>query len=150
LPNAHVDVPSLNPRLTFAFVDPCILQDSTGPTRTGDPPRRRDLVASSSVPCRPVWQGVSTDSLKFHLGPPSLTLQRPVGGPPLKWLYGRFWGVPPAGRAACDHLLSLWISHAVRAWCLDDGLTAVASVALLMFTAHPLRPSSRPSSSIEV
>jgi hypothetical protein len=40
-------------------------------------------VAPSSC-CRSVWQAVSTDSLKFHLGPPCPTLIRPAGGPPPK------------------------------------------------------------------
>jgi hypothetical protein len=31
-----------------------------------------------------VWQGVTMDSLKFHLGPPCLTLLCPAGRPPLK------------------------------------------------------------------
>jgi hypothetical protein len=30
-----------------------------------------------------IWQGVTTDSLKFHPGPPCPTLLSPVGGPPL-------------------------------------------------------------------
>jgi hypothetical protein len=32
--------------------------------------------------CRPVWEGVSTHSLKFHAGPPCPTLIRPAGGWP--------------------------------------------------------------------
>jgi hypothetical protein len=70
---------------------------------------------------RPVWQGVSTDSLKFHPGPPYPTLLSPAGGPRLKWSYGRFGGSPPAGRVACSHLLPPWISHAVRAWLVSDA-----------------------------
>jgi hypothetical protein len=31
-----------------------------------------------------VWQGVAMDSVKFHSGPPCLTLLRPAGRPPLK------------------------------------------------------------------
>jgi hypothetical protein len=31
---------------------------------------------------KPVWQRLSTDSLKFHLGLPCPTLLRPAGGPP--------------------------------------------------------------------
>jgi hypothetical protein len=33
---------------------------------------------------RPIREGVSTDSLKFHMGPPCPTLIRPAGGPPPK------------------------------------------------------------------
>jgi hypothetical protein len=36
------------------------------------------------VATRPVWQGVSTDFLKFHPAPLGLTLLRPMGGPPLR------------------------------------------------------------------
>jgi hypothetical protein len=48
------------------------------------------------------------DSLKFHPGPPCLTLLCPAGGPPHKQPYGCFRGGPPAGRAACGHLLPPW------------------------------------------
>jgi hypothetical protein len=65
---------------------------------------------------RPVREGVSTDSLKFHAGPPCPTLIRPAGGPLPKRPYGRLGGGPPAGQAACDRLLPPWIPHAVRAW----------------------------------
>jgi hypothetical protein len=65
---------------------------------------------------RPVRQGVSTDSLKFHPGPPCPTLLRPVGGPPLKQFSDCLGGGPPTGQAACGLLLPPWIPHAVRAW----------------------------------
>jgi hypothetical protein len=55
---------------------------------------------------RPVWQQVSTDSLKFHPGPPSPTLLYPVGGPPPKR------GGSPAGWPACGRLLPPWIPYA--------------------------------------
>jgi RNA recognition motif-containing protein len=61
---------------------------------------------------RPVREGVSTDSLKFHLGPPCPTLLRPTGGPPPKQPYSRL--LPP------------WIPHAVRAWAVvkvQSGVT---------------------------
>jgi hypothetical protein len=61
-----------------------------------------------------VGQGVSTVSLKFHLGTLCPTLLCPAGGPPLKRPYGRFRGGPPAGRAGCGCLLPLWTPHAVR------------------------------------
>jgi hypothetical protein len=63
---------------------------------------------------RAVWQGVSTDSLMCHPGPPGLTLLRPVGGSPSKRPYGQFWGGTPAEQAACGRLLPPWIPHAVR------------------------------------
>jgi hypothetical protein len=42
---------------------------------------------------RPVREGVSTDSLKFHADPPCPTLIRPAGGPPPKRPNGRL--LPP-------------------------------------------------------
>jgi hypothetical protein len=80
----------------------------------------------SAVQVRPVWQGVSTDSLKFHPGPPCPTFLRPAGGPPPETALRPFLGGPPAGRAACGRLLLPWIPHAVRVWsrcnvgCIDD------------------------------
>jgi hypothetical protein len=68
------------------------------------------------IPPRSVRQGVSTDSRNFHWGPPIPTLLCPVGGPPPKRLYGRFWDGPLAGRASCGRLLPPWIPPAVRAW----------------------------------
>jgi hypothetical protein len=46
---------------------------------------------------RPIQEGVSTDSLKFHAGSPFPTL------------------ICPARRVACGRLLPPWIPHAVRA-----------------------------------
>jgi hypothetical protein len=46
-----------------------------------------------------VWQGVTMDSLKFHLCLPCPTLLRPTGGSPLKRLYG--------------HLQPLWTPRSV-------------------------------------
>jgi hypothetical protein len=63
-----------------------------------------------------VWQGMAMDSMKYHLGPPCLTLLRPAGAPPLKQPYVHFTGSPPAGQAACGHLLPLWTPHAIRLW----------------------------------
>jgi hypothetical protein len=40
---------------------------------------------------------LTRDSLKFHLGPPCLTLLHPVGRPPLEKPCGRFRGGPQAG-----------------------------------------------------
>jgi hypothetical protein len=54
-----------------------------------------------------VWQGAALDSLKFHLGPPCLTLLCPAGEPPLKRPYIRFRGGSPAGRAAFGRLYPL-------------------------------------------
>jgi hypothetical protein len=51
-----------------------------------------------------VWQGVSIDSLKFHL-------LHPAGWPPLRRSYGRFRGGPPPGRAACGRLLHPWTRY---------------------------------------
>jgi hypothetical protein len=48
---------------------------------------------------RPIWEGVSTDSLKFYTGPPCLTFLCPQSGPPAKRPYICFWGGLPAGRA---------------------------------------------------
>jgi hypothetical protein len=46
-----------------------------------------------------VWQGVAIDSLKFHLGPPCLTLLCLAGGPPAGW---RAFGHPlPLWTALC-------------------------------------------------
>jgi hypothetical protein len=45
-----------------------------------------------------VWQGVVTDSLKFHPGQPCPTLLR------------------PAGQVACGHLLPFWTPHVVYLW----------------------------------
>jgi hypothetical protein len=39
---------------------------------------------------RSIWQGVSTDSLKFHPGLQCPSIPRPAGGPPSKRPYGRF------------------------------------------------------------
>jgi hypothetical protein len=61
-----------------------------------------------------VWQGVATDSLKYHPGPPSLTLLRPAVEPPLKRPFGRFRGGPPTGWVACGCLLPFWTPHVVR------------------------------------
>jgi hypothetical protein len=55
-----------------------------------------------------------------------------MGGPPLNWPYGRFRGGPPAGWAACGHLLRLWTTHAVHLWEEEAriGLGAIASMDL--------------------
>jgi hypothetical protein len=70
-------------------------------------------VAPSSC-CRSVWQGVSTDSLKFHLGS-----QRPVRrlyalweGHPRSGFKAVSVAVSPSGRVACGRLVPLWIPHA--------------------------------------
>jgi hypothetical protein len=70
------------------------------------PAGRFDLfsIASNIVPLivefRPVREGVTTDSLKFHPGPPCPTLIRPAGGPPTKRHFGGVarpqGGRPPA------------------------------------------------------
>jgi hypothetical protein len=65
---------------------------------------------------RPVWQGVSTDSLKFHLGPPCPTLLCSAGRPSPKRPYARFLGGLLKWQAACGRPLPPWIPHAVRAW----------------------------------
>jgi hypothetical protein len=65
---------------------------------------------------RPVWQWVSTDSLKFHPGLPCPTLLRPASALPLERPYRRFWGGPSARGVVCGRLLSPWMSHAVQAW----------------------------------
>jgi hypothetical protein len=70
---------------------------------------------------RPEWQGVSMDSLKFHLCPPCPILLCPMGGPPPKRPYGCFGVGPPAGRPACGHLLPPWIPHALWAWSYAPG-----------------------------
>jgi hypothetical protein len=44
----------------------------------------------SSLSSRPVWQGVSTDSLKFHPGQLCPTLLRSTAGPPSSRPHGRF------------------------------------------------------------
>jgi hypothetical protein len=79
----------------------------------------KDEVKNSIQPCvysMGVWQGVAMDSLKFYLGLPCPTLLRPANGPPLKRLYGPFWGGPPTGCAACCNLLPFGTPHAVRLW----------------------------------
>jgi hypothetical protein len=70
---------------------------------------------------RPVWQGVSMDSLNLHLGPPYPTLLRPAGGPPPKRPYNHFWGSTPAGKAACGRLLPPWTSHHGKTGILGGG-----------------------------
>jgi hypothetical protein len=50
-------------------------------------------VAADNVKFRPVREGVSTDSLKFHPAPPCPTLIRPAGGPPP---LTAVWGWPVA------------------------------------------------------
>jgi hypothetical protein len=60
--------------------------------------------------------GVAVDSPKLHLGLPCPTLLGPAGRPPLKQAYSCFKGGPPAGWAACDHLLPFWTPHAVHLW----------------------------------
>jgi hypothetical protein len=60
------------------------------------------------------WGGVDMDSLKFHPGPPCLSLPRPAGGPSLKQPNDHFKSGTPAGRAACSHHTPLWTPHAVR------------------------------------
>jgi hypothetical protein len=70
--------------------------------------RPKTMTLSSSSPAdRRVWQGVSTDSLKFHPGlpNPSTPPKRPIS---------HFWDGPSAGRATCGLLLPPWIPHAVR------------------------------------
>jgi hypothetical protein len=64
---------------------------------------------------RPLWQGVSTDSLKFFPGLPCPTLLCPAGGPPMKQLYSNFWSGPPAGRTPCSCLLPPWVPHVIWA-----------------------------------
>jgi hypothetical protein len=55
--------------------------------------------ATASVGARPVWQGLSRNSLKFHPGLSCLTFLCPVGRPPPKWPYSHFGGgCPPCGR----------------------------------------------------
>jgi hypothetical protein len=51
---------------------------------------------------------------RSHLGPPCSTLLHPTREPPLKRLYGRFRGGPPAKQAACSCLIIPWTPHAVR------------------------------------
>jgi hypothetical protein len=46
---------------------------------------------------RPVWEGISTDSLKFHPVPPSPTLIRPVGRPLPKRPYSHLGVARPQG-----------------------------------------------------
>jgi hypothetical protein len=80
---------------------------------------------------RPVWQGVSTDSLKLHPGPPCPTLLRPeVGG-------------PPAGGVACSRLLPPWIPHGILAWGgrseggVIEGVGRTAPRIMILFRHHP-------------
>jgi hypothetical protein len=54
---------------------------------------------------------VAMDSLKFHPGPPGLTLVHPAGASSLK---RGVRGGPPAGRMACGGLLPLWTPHAIH------------------------------------
>jgi hypothetical protein len=56
-----------------------------------------------------VWQGISTNSLKFHPGPSCPTLLRPAGGPSPKRPYGCFWGGLRPFSTPLD-------TPAVRAW----------------------------------
>jgi len=77
------------------------------------------------IPHRPVREGVSTDSLKFHVGPPCPTLIRPAGEPPPKRPYGRLGGVPLTGRVACGRLLPPWILLPARAWIPDNIIRLV-------------------------
>jgi hypothetical protein len=59
-----------------------------------------------------VWQGVATDSLKFHQSPPCPTLLHLAGGRPLKRPSGHFRDGSPTGWAAGGCLLPIWIPHA--------------------------------------
>jgi hypothetical protein len=85
------------------------------------------LVALLLILILGVWQGVTMDSLKFHLGLPRPTLLRPADGPPLKRPYGHFRGCSPTGHTACGRLPPLWIPHVLRLWILILG------------NIHPLR-----------
>jgi hypothetical protein len=60
------------------------------------------------------WQGVSMDSLKFNPGPPSPTLLRLEGGPPLKWHYGLF-GDEPTFKAG-GYFLAFSTPCTIRLW----------------------------------
>jgi hypothetical protein len=70
---------------------------------------------------RVVWQGMAMDSLRYHYGPPCLTLR--VG--------------LPAGRAACSCLLP----HAVRLWRGQRGAYGLCQelfVSLFTVEGRPL------------
>jgi hypothetical protein len=123
------------------------LQPSSTPL---DTPRHTPLAAScidAGIWCktllhfRSAWQEVSTDSLKFHLGPPCPTLLRPAGGPPLKRPYSRFWGGLPAGRAVCGRLLPPWIALAVR----DCFTSAFVREATFGYHGNPRGRESKPN-----
>jgi hypothetical protein len=89
------------------------------PPRQGAIPVREGVAmdffsfSQTGIDRQAIWGGVSTYSLKFHAGPP--TLIRPAGRPPPKRPYGRLGGGPPTGRAACGHLLPPWIPLPVQA-----------------------------------
>jgi hypothetical protein len=91
---------------------------------------------------RPVWQGVSMDSLKFHSGPPCPTLLRLAGGTPPKQLYGRFWGGEPACRRAGGLRLSSTPLDTPR----RTGLSATAKYAWHCSKQRRLHPSNHKSS----
>jgi hypothetical protein len=68
------------------------------------------------VVVRPVWEGVSMDSLNFTRPRHARPLYVLRAGAPPKRPYGRLGSGPPAGWAACGRLLSAWIPLPVRAW----------------------------------
>jgi hypothetical protein len=61
---------------------------------------------------------------------PAMTALHPVGGPPLKRPYSHIRGGPPARRAACGRLPSLWTPHAIR---------LCPSLALILFASRRLQ-----------
>jgi hypothetical protein len=86
------------------------------------------------------------DSLKFHPGPPCLTLISPAGGPPLKRPYGHFRGGLPTEHAACGRLLPLWTPHAVRLWNFASKMFPVSDRGVAMVArvdALPAPPAAR-------
>jgi hypothetical protein len=77
-------------------------------------PARRVVNSAAVFYPGPYGKGLSTDSLKFHAGPPYPALIRPCGRATPKRLYSRLGGGPPTGRAAFGHLLPPWIPLPVR------------------------------------
>jgi len=74
-----------------ASPSPPILHPIGGHPWTGLTSRPEGVITTMGV-----WQGVTMDSLKYHLGPPCPTLLRTAGRPPLKRPYGGAGSLRPS------------------------------------------------------
>jgi hypothetical protein len=72
-----------------------------------------------------VWQAVTMDSLKFHLGLPCAILQYPADRPSLKLRDSHFRDGSPTGLSSTP-----WTPHAVHLWLCEDKRTSSPSASL--------------------